>query len=202
MSRLIMPSFGRFQEEAAIIGRLLAGYGEVEYWMMNCVGEAIEDDEAALRVIFRTRSEKQRLDIADALMRPKYEKANLGSQYADSLGAMRHCRKIRNQFAHAHWLDFQKAGLFFFDLQKAAEGIEAPMLTFRHVDVALLEQHEAYFCYAVDCFSFLQGELRKLRGQLKENHHPMPAKRRPPNLHNPPEKHPVPRLGTDSPNQP
>jgi hypothetical protein len=34
---MVMPAFQRFPNEAAIIGRLLAGYAELEIDLLNCV---------------------------------------------------------------------------------------------------------------------------------------------------------------------
>jgi hypothetical protein len=39
-----MPAFGRFPEEAGIIGRLFAGYGEIEWGLHLCSGEALQGD--------------------------------------------------------------------------------------------------------------------------------------------------------------
>src|SRR5688500_6557574 len=67
----ILIAFQRYPKEAAIIGRLLAGYGDLEYELHLSLGAALGSDEAALRAMFRVRGEKQRIQIADALMREK-----------------------------------------------------------------------------------------------------------------------------------
>src|SRR5437660_4060277 len=41
--------------------------------------------------------------VLDALLRPAYEKIGCKSQYVDMLGAVRHCQRIRNQYAHCHY---------------------------------------------------------------------------------------------------
>ncbi len=192
MSRLIMPAFERYPEEAAIIGRLLAGYGEIEFELSTCLGEALNDINTAHRAFYRMRNESQRLDLADAIMQRKYEEANLGDQYADALGATRFCRRIRNQFAHCHWFDDPKGGLFFTDLQKSAQATREIMLRFRHVDPPQLLSQEAYFCYASDCLVFLHNELKKLKGRLKIHSFSMPQKLQRPSLYNPSEAHPIP----------
>jgi hypothetical protein len=41
MARTILPAFVQFPKEAAIIGRLLAGYGELEFDLCNCLRAAV-----------------------------------------------------------------------------------------------------------------------------------------------------------------
>jgi len=64
-----MPAFSIRPKEAEIIGRLLAGYGELEFIVYECVKVALGRSTIAARLLFRVRSEKTRLDIADAILR-------------------------------------------------------------------------------------------------------------------------------------
>src|SRR5215207_937717 len=41
MARMLLPLFDQFPEEAAIIGRLIAGYGEIEFGLALCAGAVI-----------------------------------------------------------------------------------------------------------------------------------------------------------------
>ena len=77
--------------------------------------------DVALKVLFRGRGEKQRIDIADAIIRAVMKGTALETHYCETIGGMNHCRKIRNQYAHCHWLYFDPEGLLFTDLNKAAE---------------------------------------------------------------------------------
>jgi len=59
---------------------------------------------------------------------------------------MRHCLKIRNNYAHCQWspaLD----GLFFANLEEAASRIAGFQMDQKHVDLTLLTEQEAYFTY-------------------------------------------------------
>ena len=94
-----MPAFIRFPQEAAIIGRLLAGYGELEFELSRCLGAALGDDNTAARALFRVRGEKQRILTADALMRHKYHAADLETRYSETIACMHWCRTARNQYA-------------------------------------------------------------------------------------------------------
>jgi hypothetical protein len=141
MADILLHDFERFPEEAAIIGRIIAGYGELEYWWAKCLGRTLNDDDSALRMVFRQRDAK-RIETADALMRPAYQKAGLGDKYNEMLGAIRHCRTIRNQYAHSHWISYHEAGLFFgsFEHDANKKGDGGPFtIPFRHVDVPLLQ---------------------------------------------------------------
>lgn len=192
MPRIALHAFASFPEEAAILGRLLAGYGEVEYELTQCLGMALGEDDVALKVMYRMRSESQRLHIADALMRPIYEEATLGNQYSDALGASRYCLRVRNQYAHCHWFDDPKDGLFFMNFADAAEATGKVLISFRHVDVPLLSSQEEYFCYTLESLVFLYNELKVQRGVIASHTLRMPPRIPQPNFCNPPEEHPVP----------
>ena len=58
-----MPAFADFPAEAEIIGRLLAGYTNLEVGLMNCVQVVRLDFDTVLKAIFRARGETARIDI-------------------------------------------------------------------------------------------------------------------------------------------
>ena len=104
---MVMPAFHRFPNEAAIIGRLLAGYAELEIGLLHCVTVAREEDDfdATLKAMFRIRGETARINVGDALGRQVYDKLGLGADFEMAVSAMRYCLKIRNQYAHCNWYD-------------------------------------------------------------------------------------------------
>jgi len=109
--------------------------------------------------------------------------------------AVRYCRTIRNQYAHCHYADDTTAGLFFTNLQDAAEKSESFDFQLRHVDVPLLDQQEVFFLYTQECIQSLGAEYGFRTGRTKVPHpFPWPAKREPPPLHNPPSQHVPPWL--------
>jgi len=95
---MVMPAFHRFPNEAAIIGRLLAGYAELEIDLLHCVAVAREDFDATLKAMFRIRGETSRINVGDALGRQVYDKLGLGADFQMAVSAMRYCLKIRNQY--------------------------------------------------------------------------------------------------------
>jgi len=170
---MVMPAFQRFSAEAAIIGRLLAGYAELEIALLDCVSAASGDFDATLKAMFRVRGETARINVGDALGRQKYEKLDLGAEFELAVNAMRYCLKIRNQYAHCNWDDHFGQRLAFVNVEEIAKG-KQPIsgfrdLTRRYVDVSLLEKQEQYFDYAGALMRFIRDmacfRMNKLRTQ-------------------------------------
>lgn len=188
MAELIMTPFTRHPQEAAIIGRLLAGYGELEFDLGALLTNFLPHRVTAVKAMFRVRSESGRIQVADALIRDPLRELGLEPQYADMLGGFRHCLKIRNQYAHCHWNDEltePKGQLKFCDLGEAAQSPGEPGLVFRTASLGLLQEQEAYFRYTQKCLWFLDAEAEnRLRGP-KPHSLQMPPKTAQPPLHNP-----------------
>lgn len=193
MAGTILPPFQECPEEAAIIGRLLAGYGELEFAFASCLATVIDDDQRALRVLFRIRSETQRIEIADALMRPAFEAVGLTDEYAEFIGAMRTCKNIRNQYAHCHWISDEKAGLWFGDLDAPAKTATGPVsIIFQCIALPELRLQEAYFAYAAAWAERLALRHEELAGRPSNPAPPAPQRVQPPPRHSPPGEHPLP----------
>jgi hypothetical protein len=135
----IMPGFDRHPEEAALIGRILVAFGEIEVTLAVVVGSVgLQNLELGLRSIYKVRGTASRLELADALLRPKCVQVGLEQEYLSNKAAIKCCQTIRNQFAHCIWADDLNAGLFFTDLQDAADRVDMLRFNWRHVDVVLL----------------------------------------------------------------
>jgi hypothetical protein len=167
---MVMPAFHRFPAEAAIIGRLLAGYAELEVGLFHCVSVAREDFDAVLKAMFRARGETRRIDVADALGRQLYDAAGLGTEFETAIAAVRYCLRIRNQYSHCNWYDDQTGRLAFVNVEEIVKsnqlirGFET--LTRRYIDVPTLEGQEAYFSYADALLGYANYEGRFLSGKL------------------------------------
>jgi hypothetical protein len=182
--------FRVFPDEGALIGQILTGWSEVEHELCTCVGEVMNDHNAAVRLMYRLRGENARVEIADAILRPAYEAANLKNEYEAAIGALRHSKTLRNQYAHSHWID-TKAGLFFIDLEKGAKTHRGDvMVSGRHVDVPLLMKQEQYLTYASDWLWYLRFEHQVRVGKSANHKQKAPKIIEQPPLHNPIEKHP------------
>jgi hypothetical protein len=184
------PVFDRNPVEGMLIGRMLLNYGEIELLVAMLLGNAIEEQNTALRMMFRIIGESSRIAAADALMRKAYKTRELEPEYADAIGAVRWCVKVRNQYAHCHWGDDPGTeGVFFTELGEPAKASEGFEYWFRHVDYALLAEQIAYFDYAGDCLSYVNFEYITRQGKIPGHTALMPSKRAPPSLHNPPALH-------------
>src|SRR6266496_3754104 len=116
MTETVLPSFLRFREEGLIIGRILAGYGELEFEMCDCVFAINNDLDSSIRQLFGRRGELRRIKIAEELMKAQYEAAGLAAPHRAIMEDMDWCRQVRNQYAHCNWYDRENEGLCFIDL--------------------------------------------------------------------------------------
>jgi hypothetical protein len=162
----LLIEFENFPEERSIIGQLLMAYGEIEFALVRLFNAYFEeDDSVAARVLFRVRGEGPRLELADALLRPAMGKAGLKPQWGIALGAARHCKNIRNQYAHCHWWYDEGVGLCFMNLDEEVSSKEGALeVTFKPINLGLLKEQHLYFSYALDCLYYLDGEYRKKKG--------------------------------------
>jgi hypothetical protein len=186
MSTRLTTAHRDFPEEMKIIGRLLTDYGDLEFSLMHCVTVVRDDLDTVLKCVFRARGETPRLNIADALGRQRYRELELGTQFETAIAAMRHCLKIRNQFAHAYWHgDVGK--LCFVDLEELAvkhdKLLSLDYLTFHFIDIPLLTKHEAYFRYAEDLLTYANFQGRVVAGKLSSNPFGAPTQQMRPELY-------------------
>jgi len=187
MARTIMPSFEKHPQEGVIIGRLLAGYADLEIALLNCVQVVREDFDAVLKTMFRIRGETNRINIADALGREHYAVHNLETDFAEAIKAARFCLKIRNQYSHCVWWSDNSGKLAFANLEEVAKGDELvgslKDLTAYHVDEPLLRAQEAYYLYTNDLIGWINYEGRLKAGKLSANLLSRPVVLKPPLLH-------------------
>jgi hypothetical protein len=194
----INPAFHRHRAAAAIVGRILAAFGELEYLIVNGAGKAINNKDNVLRALYRLRATSSRIEAADALMRNAFVKAKLESEYLTMIVAVWRCHAIRNQYAHCNWADDSRhSGLFFTDLQESAKADVGFTYNWKHVNVALLREQEAYFVYAQDWFHHVDEELALRERKLRSHPWPKPKELTPPPSHNSPTKHIPPWLNAD-----
>jgi len=148
----------------------------------NTLGISMSD---AVRLLYRTRGETQRLMVADVAMRPFFAKRGHSGSYAQWYGAMKRCKHIRNQYAHSSWYH-SGTSLALIDFEAAAEAKEGMVaLKTRLIDLGLVEEQEALFSYTEDCLWFLSRESRRLRDGRRKHHLQMPKPLPLPRLYNP-----------------
>jgi hypothetical protein len=166
-----MPCFNQFKREGDLVGRLLAGYGELELELAQCVMATNKyNTDATIRTLFKVRGEKKRIDTADSMMRQKYVQAGLRVPYERAIKDMHFCRLLRNQYAHCNWYCTVQEGLHFIDLEGLANSsrrIIAVTKRRRGLDVPLLERQEAYFKYVQKCFWYLAEAFHRTQQVMK-----------------------------------
>ena len=147
----ILRAFQDFPNEAALVGRMLAGYADLEIDLMNCVNAVRGDLDLALKTMFRGRGNSQRIDIADAVARQLYIHLNLTTEFDAAITAVRLCLRIRNLYAHCTWWNDNSGQLAFTNLEELAKGDSVVSnlhaLTVNHVTILHLQTQFSYFEY-------------------------------------------------------
>ncbi len=174
-----------------MIGRLLVAFGELEFAFCRNAGMALGNYITFSRMFYNLRATSSRIESADILMRPVFEAHKLEAEYVTSHAMVRHCFRIRNQFAHCNWGDAgydHTAGLFFADLQTSAKRSDFDH-SWKHVDVPLLESQEDYFGETLEWLDYVRHEIALRQGLLSSHFWPKPKELQPPPLHNPASQH-------------
>ena len=176
----------KFPAQAAAVGRLLAGYADLEISLLHCVQMARSDDlDGVLKAMFGRRGEAQRIDTAGKLGQPAYDALGLGLQFATAISDMRFFLNIRNCYAHSLWHDPNTGYLAFLNLEELATTpaivTDLMGLTIKYLDMPILAAQEDYLDFVDHSIQHLNYEGRFLRGDLSSNPIPPPvARARPP----------------------
>lgn len=181
------PALDRCPKEFAIIGKLLAAYGDLEFDLSSAVS-VVHSTDMAIKALFRPRGESARVEIADAMAREAYVKAGFETPWCEAIGNFKYCLRVRNQYAHCNWFWRSDLGLGFVDLQAMAEEkkhLSTQNLTVYPLDLALLEAQEGYFAYVQDCLRYLTNAYAKKRGRAVNFDYSKPAKSQQPIQRNP-----------------
>lgn len=175
----ILRAFQDFPNEAALIGRMLAGYADLEIDLMHCAKAVRADLDMALKAMFRSRGNTQRIDVADALARQPYHALGIGTQFEMAIGAVRYCLRIRNLYAHCTWWNDNSGQLAFANLEELAKENVAVTdlhgLAVHHVTVPHLERQFAYFEYADNQLIWVIQEGNVLAGRPAFPNRVLPA---------------------------
>jgi hypothetical protein len=165
----------------AVIGRLLIDYGELELDLMNCVQVARANDlNGTLKAMFRVRGETNRIDIADGLGRAPYTAVKMEVEFDAMIGAVRHCLRIRNKYAHAYWHDpNQGRELCYVSLEELAKESDEvnnlAALAFFFINERLLLEQEKFFAYTRDLIQYVNYEGRYRSGIIGRQMFPLPT---------------------------
>jgi hypothetical protein len=185
---MFWPMTNYHPEVAASIGRILAGYPQIEYSMVECLDAVCDDYDAVFKCLFRVRGETQRVEIADALGRHLYHEIDLGTEFEMTFGAIRHLLRTRNQYAHAHWLATE-TGMSMVDMEELAKstvyaGGEGKVSLHR-VTPKIVQRQEQYGDYVNSLITWLTHEASIKKGKTKVNEFPKPKQVAQPPLYMP-----------------
>ncbi len=184
---VFMPAFHNHKPEAIIIGRLLAGYGELEFGMCLACGHIGGGLDKSIKTLFHKRDATARITRAYGIGHLASNKGAYRKLYERAFAAMRHCLLIRNQYAHAIWMYGYNGGLRFSDLEEIArdphKASNTADLTQYVVTEALLQEQEAYFLYAHELWTYLNYEAQKRAGILPSHSVSIPSVIPKPRLH-------------------
>jgi hypothetical protein len=179
MPRSILAPFKKFSAEGATVGRLLAGYSNIEVGLMHCVQWAQGGNlDKALKGMFLHRGETRRINEAEKLGHGYHQHHGLAADFQKAIRVVRYCLKIRNQYAHWVWWDDYSGKLAFANLEDLARRkrpvTDLQKLHPHHVDATLLERQERYFVYADEYIAWINYEGRFRAGKLKVQPRPKP----------------------------
>ena len=165
----ILSEFEAFPKEKELVGSMLIAYGEIEFALFSLVDVVLDTQDNAAEIFFRIRGEGARIEVSDAIIRPFLEKVRLGPKWSNALSPARLSKKIRNQYAHCHWIIIQDR-LHFIDFDQSAEaGKSNKQVSTRPVDQELLEQQLRYFSYTLDWLYYLAAEYQLRSGRLESH---------------------------------
>lgn len=153
-------AFGDNHTKAGLVlGRLLTGYGELEFEMTLCVGAAVNDRDLTIRDMYQSRGEFARIRKAKTNLNRAAANQPLRELSARVLDDMDWCREIRNQYAHCQWWG-SSTPLSFINMEEVAEviGVTGPLEGYkRSLDMQVLTEQEQFFGYVRQCFWHLTG---------------------------------------------
>lgn len=182
---MVMPAFHEWPDEAAIVGRLLVDYGELEIELALSMGYAISDKNRGMRDFFKKRGAEARIELAEEQANsdatPWMRLTGVGDEFAEAIAAMRVCKEIRNGFAHCHWVSTKHmpecpAGLYFVNVEDWAKAPPPAGLQWQQASLRRLQELEAYFKYTHECLQHVLAAISTQRGQPFMGECPMPTK--------------------------
>lgn len=166
--KLYMPlPFDRFREEGEIIGRMVIEYGDLEWDLCLLVSHVIEDFDIAVKALYRSRGETQRMDIADALARNRIGDQKIKQTYETTIAHMRVCLTLRNRYAHANWLHAGSDKLCYIDIEELAKSnkpVDMQSMQLYHLDLETIKDQARFFNEVMQNIRYLNMEIQHAKG--------------------------------------
>ena len=173
--RTIMPAFDRHSRAGTAIGRMVVGYGELEFDFCRLVAALSGNFDAAIKIMFRTRGETQRVQVGDGHVRNLITQGAFRTAYEETVAHLKHCLKIRNQYAHCNWTESRDGkSLAFIDLEEIARpdsSANAATLTMHQIKEQLALDQEEFFIAVADWLNWLRLECDCDAGRSSRPHY-------------------------------
>jgi hypothetical protein len=179
---LLLPAFHKRKKNAGSIGRLVAGYGEIEFLLAWTAGTALAcqiplklgiskgehrhqyEHEGIVR-LYSIRGETARIEFAKKTIRPTIVANKLEEEFHDAMMLVWSCLKIRNLFAHCNWDQSSKRGIFFVNLEDTARSNPPFKFNTRHAGTKSLGLAEGYFASTIEFLNYI-SQAMAVRGQV------------------------------------
>lgn len=186
MPEFIGRPFALHPKLAATISRLIAGFTEIELELVTCVEKCLHRPFSAFRSFYRLKSEINRVDLADALIFPILETTAVAGFYGTTIGDIRICKDIRNQYAHCYWrTNADQSKLMFTIFEPTAKSSTSTDFKFYEVTAHLLENQEAFFNYTRGAVQHLELALAEIMAGQPLSNISQPQRPQPPPKQNP-----------------
>src|SRR5262245_13749442 len=173
---MLIPAFHRCPEAGAIVGRIMAGYGELELGLgLVVIAATGRPRDSVLRGIFEVRHATPRLNQKRDMGLPHIRELGLEVEYLQTVEQIRECMQLRHAFAHCTWADNAKIKtLFYTSLEEAAEANTGFDYKWRRLDLGILETQEAYCVNTRNWNFYVEHEARFRLDERKKNVWPRP----------------------------
>ncbi|HEY1124754.1 MAG TPA: hypothetical protein VGE65_03910 [Sphingobium sp.] len=182
--KLYMPlPFDRFKEEGDLIGRMVLEYGELEWTLCLMASHVLGDLDTAIKALYRSRGELQRMEVADALIRQRIEDDKLRQTYEQTFAHMAVCKTLRNQYAHTNWVHAGSDKLCYIaieEMAKSNEPIQMEQMTLYHLALDTVKDQARFFNEVMQNMAYLNMEIQYVLGtSTMTGFHYVPNIRRP-----------------------
>ena len=130
-----------------MIAEMILGYSELEYRMFMITSIVKPEDTEAYDLFFSIDGEAQRIKLFSILCKKYVERLGYGESFSDLIGAIKHCKKIRNQYAHKAWSHINDR-LALMNYKKNNSGIVSKIEYF-HTSTEIISDQYKYFTLTV-----------------------------------------------------
>ena len=169
----ISKVFKDFPDEATLIARLIAGYTDLEIDLMNCIKELHQNFDMVFKAIYIIRGASKRIELAEIMGKLDFTNLDLGDDFQLAINGLKHCVKIRNQYAHSTFWNDYSGKVAFSNIEALAKSREVIAdlrgINIKHLDISILRQQIQYYDFVSDLLVWILNEANSKRGLP---HHP------------------------------